>query len=94
MKKPIKNLFTGKTDTHTAKMDNRRHDLTMNELVETNKVNDGGNYHEKYSLALIQPLSITPYKSQERVLHTKNSLLPILLADGISESEIPVRMAS
>jgi hypothetical protein len=42
MRKPIKNLITGKEDYHTAKVENKAHDQAMAEFVKTREINDGG----------------------------------------------------
>ncbi|MDR2415408.1 MAG: hypothetical protein LBD75_02070 [Candidatus Peribacteria bacterium] len=95
MKKPTKNLITGKVDTHTLKLENKTHELTMQELKKTREINDGGKRTpEKTTLALYPYLSLTPYQSKETVLHTKKNLLLVLRSDGNASSEIPVAKAA
>jgi hypothetical protein len=63
----------------------------MAEFVKTREINDGGKRGSWVTaLALYQPLAITPYQSQQTVLHTKADLLPMLVGDWVSSSEIPV----
>jgi hypothetical protein len=80
------NPITGKVDVHTYKMQHKAHDLAMKNLVKTREINDSGSYREETALALIQPLSITPYQSKKTTLHTRDAMLPVLMGDGTAES--------
>jgi hypothetical protein len=69
----------------------------MQERKEIRKLNDGGNLQmtaREMSLALVQPLSLTPYKSNQTRLATKRDLAMIFLKDGGSDQDIPVKLAA
>jgi hypothetical protein len=60
--------------------------MAMEEFVKTKELTDWGKYSGDYPLALIKPLAITPYQSNQNALHTRDKLLPVLVGDGIAES--------